>query len=182
MIAEDSFWVQGNLRCAARELRAAIERDSESVVDLVFSLMARIEELERQIGRDSSNSSLPPSRDSPAARAQRSKKPGSGRSQGGQPGHRGLHRPMVADPDVLVEHWPAACGACKAPVGADRRVGDGDAVCHQVSELVVTVQVTEHRRNRVRCECGQRTLAPLPAGVPARRLSGSSWNFETAIL
>ena len=74
---------------------------------------------------------------------------------------------MVADPDVVVEHWPAACGACQAPVGADERVGDGAAVCHQVSELVVTVKVTEHRRQRVRCGCGCRTLAPLPDGVPA---------------
>ena len=149
------------------DLRAAIERDPEAVVDLVFSLMARVEELERQIGRDSSNSSLPPSRDSPVARAKRPKKPGSGRSQGGQPGHPGRHRPMVADPDVVVEHWPAACGACQAPVRPDQRVGDGDAVCHQVSELVVTVRVTEHQRNRIRCGCGHRTLAPLPVGVPA---------------
>ena len=148
-------------------LRAAIEGDPEAVVDLVFSLMARVEELERQIGRDSSNSSLPPSRDSPAARAKRSKKPGSGRGQGGQRGHPGRHRPMVANPDVVVEHWPVACGACRAPVGVDQRIGDGDAVCHQVSELIVTVQVTEHRRNRVGCECGHRTLAPLPVGVPA---------------
>lgn len=37
----------------------------------------------------------------------------------------------------------------------------------QVSEVVVTVKVTEHRRQRVRCGCGCRTLAPLPDGVPA---------------
>ena len=129
--------------------------------------MARVEELERQLGRDSTNSSLPPSRDSPAARAKRSKKPGSGRGQGGQGGHRGRHRKMVADPDVVVEHWPAACGACQQPVVKRGRVADGAAVCHQVSELAVSVTVTEHRRMRVRCGCGQRTLAELPSGVAA---------------
>lgn len=40
-------------------------------------------------------------------------------------------------------------------------------MCHQVSELVVSVDVTEHRRQRVACACGHHTLAPLPAGVPA---------------
>lgn len=129
--------------------------------------MARVEELERQIGRDSTNSSLPPSRDSPAARAKRPKKHGSGRKQGGQPGHPGRQRPMVADPDEVLEHWPAVCGACREPVEGDQRVGVGDAVCHQVSELVVSVKVTEHRRQRVRCACGHHTLADLPAGVPA---------------
>jgi transposase len=148
------------------DLRAAIERDPEAVVDLVLSLMARVEELERQLGRDSTNSSLPPSRDSPASRVKRAKKPSSGRSQGGQPGHRGRNRPMVADPDRVQEHWPVACGACRAPVAGDR-VCDGEAVCHQVSELAVSVDVTEHRRMRVRCACGHRTLAELPAGVPA---------------
>lgn len=149
------------------ELRAAIERDPEAVVDLVLSLMARVEGLERQIGRDSSNSSLPPSRDSPAARAKRAKKPGTGRGRGGQPGHRGAHREMVADPDVVIEHWPQACDGCDGQIAAGDRVGDGLAVCHQVSELVVQVHVTEHRRQRVRCGCGHRTLAQLPAGVAA---------------
>jgi transposase len=43
----------------------------------------------------------------------------------------------------------------------------GDAVCHQVSDIVVRVDVTEHRRMRKRCACGCRTLADLPVGVPA---------------
>ena len=43
----------------------------------------------------------------------------------------------------------------------------GDPVAHQVSEIVTRVEVTEHRRMRVRCDCGACTLAELPAGVPA---------------
>jgi len=148
------------------ELRAAIERDPEAVVDLVLSLMARVEELERQIGRNSRNSSLPPLRDSPDARQTRPKKKGSGRSQGGQPGHRGQHRPMVADPDRVETYWPSQCGGCGALVGEDDRVADGDPVAHQVSDITVVVEVCEHRRMRTRCGCGHRTLAPLPAGVP----------------
>lgn len=133
----------------------------------VALLRAEVDELKRLLGRDSSNSSLPPSRDSPDARKKRPAKKRSGRRQGGQPGHPGKHRPMVADPDRTVEHWPSACAGCGEPIGDQDRVGDGDPVCHQVSEIVVRTEVTEHRRMRVRCGCGRCTLAELPAGVPA---------------
>jgi len=129
-------------------------------------LAARVEELERQAGRNSRNSSLPPSRDSPDARKARPKKR-SGRRQGGQPGHPGQSREMVADPDRRVEHWPLACGGCGEPISGEDRACDGDPVCHQISEIVVRTEVTEHQRMRVRCTCGTCTLAALPAGVPA---------------
>lgn len=77
------------------EVRAAIDRDPEAVVDLVMTLTAslaalraEVDELKRPLGRDSRNSSLPPSRDSPTSRAKRARKR-SGRRQGGQPEHRG---------------------------------------------------------------------------------------------
>ena len=132
----------------------------------VAALRVEVDELKRQLGRDSHNSSLPPSRDSPAARAKRPKK-GSGRKQGGQPGHPGRHRELLADPDRVIEHWPETCGGCGALIAAGDREAVGDAVCHQVSDIVVRVDVTEHRRMRKRCACGCRTLADLPVGVPA---------------
>ncbi|MGI8413757.1 MAG: DUF6444 domain-containing protein [Solirubrobacteraceae bacterium] len=80
-------------------------------------LEGEIEELKRLIGRSSNNSSLPPSRDSPQARGQRSgKKRSSGKKQGGQPGREGRHRQLVADPDRVIEHWPAACEGCGGPL------------------------------------------------------------------
>ena len=90
------------------EVRAAIDRDPEAIVELVMTLTAsvaalraEVDELKRQLGRDSRNSSLPPSRDSSAARAKRPRK-GSGRKQGGQPGHPGSHRELVAEPHLRV--------------------------------------------------------------------------------
>jgi ribosomal protein L7Ae-like RNA K-turn-binding protein len=115
---------------------------------------------------------LPPSRDSPAARAKRPKK-GSGRKQGGQPGHPGTHRELVADPDRVVEHWPETCGGCGAPIAVEDCEALGDAVCHQVSDIVVRVDVTEHRRMRTRCACGCLTLADLPVGVSAGAFGAS---------
>jgi hypothetical protein len=96
--------------------------------------MARGEELERQIGRSSRNSSLPSSRDSSEARKERPKKKGSGRGQGGQRGHPGQHRPMVADPDRVETYWPSECGGCGAAIGEADRIADGDPVAHQVRQ------------------------------------------------
>jgi transposase len=129
-------------------------------------LEAEIAELRRLIDRSSQNSSLPPSRDSPMAREQRPKKR-SGKKQGGQPGHKGSHRELVADPDRVIEHWPRSCQGCGAQLGQDETLV-GDPVAHQVSEIITRVEVTEHRRLRVRCDCGACTLASLPVGVPAR--------------
>jgi len=143
------------------------------VVAALLELSRRIEELERQMGRSSRNSSLPPSGDSPAQRKERPKKKGSGRSQGGQPGHRGQHRPMVANPNRVETYWPTQCGGCGAPIGEQDRVADGDPVCHQVSDIKVMVEVCEHRRMRARCECGHCTLAVLPVGVPEGAFAAS---------
>jgi hypothetical protein len=160
----------GLVWAAGREaVVALIEAQAARIDELVAghaALAGRVQELERQAGRSSRNSSLPPCRDSPDARKQRPKKQ-SERKQGGQPGHRGTHRKMVADPDRVVEHWPSACAGCGQAIVDSDRVCDGDPVAHQVSEIIVRVEVTEHRRMRVPCACGCRTLAELPAGVPA---------------
>ena len=129
-------------------------------------LEAEIAELRRLIDRSSKNSSLPPSRDSREVREERPKKRSSGKKQGGQPGHKGRHRKLVADPDRVVEHWPLSCRGCGGQLRQDETLA-GDPVAHQVSEIVTRVEVTEHRRMRVRCDCGACTLAGLPDGVPA---------------
>ena len=72
---------------ASREelLAAVAERDA-----VIAALLVRIEVLERRVGMDSSNSSMPPGSDGPAARARRAKQRKSKPSpnpRGGQPGH-----------------------------------------------------------------------------------------------
>lgn len=146
-------------RDAVRALFAAQARE-------IAALRAEIEELKRLMGRSSNNSSLPPSRDSREARERRSKKRSSGKKQGGQPGHPGQYREMTGDPDRVVEHRPAACKGRGGELAQSAPLV-GEPVCHQVSEILTRVEVTEHRRMRVRCDCGTCTLAALPAGVPA---------------
>ena len=82
-------------------------------------------ELERRLKRSSRNSSLPPSQDPPSA-APRPRQPGSGRKRGGQPGHEGRHRRLLAPEQVdeVVEHWPERCRSC-AHVFAEAGAGRG---------------------------------------------------------
>lgn len=144
------------------ELRA----QNAALLERVAVLMAEVDELRRQLGQDSSNSSRPPSSDPPQAPKRSARKP-SGRKPGGQPGHEGRHRPMVADPDQTLVHPPERCDGCGGDLADAERVGD--PVSHQVWELpAVVCTVIEHQRLRVRCACcGKVTLAGVPAGTPA---------------
>jgi transposase len=129
------------------------------------AVMVEVAELKRRLGQNSSNSSRPPSSDPPQA-PKRPARERSGRKPGGQPGHGGHHRAMVADPDQTIEHPPGRCDGC----GGDLSDGGpvGEPVCHQVWELPrVVCVVTEHQRQRRRCACcGKVTLGELATGTP----------------
>ena len=100
---------------------------------LIEALRVELEALRRQAGRDSSNSSQPPSTDGPTAKAKakagrrpvgRQAQPspdgqpsGAGpdrprRKQGGQPGHRGSGLAPVTIPDRREPVEPSCCGGC----------------------------------------------------------------------
>lgn len=132
------------------------------------SLAERVEELERRLKRDSSNSSLPPSHDPPWL-GKRGRSRGTGRKQGAQPGHVGHGRALFPAEQVteVVEHWPARCG-CGHVFGEGERDPAGEPARHQVAELPpLAVEISEHRLQRICCpDCGQTVRAELPPGVP----------------
>ena len=149
------------------DLLAIVARQSEEIAALTRTVekqAKRIEALEGRVGRDSSNSSKPPSSDSPYKRSPpRAPK---GRKQGGQPGHPGSTRHLLdaKDVDHFVPHWPETCSCgCTLP-----QVADGDPVRDQKWEIPpVKPVVTEHQYHAVVCpKCGTRTLATPPSDVP----------------
>ena len=142
---------------------------------LVESLRAEVAALRRQVGRDSTNSSLPPSKDGPASRAKAKaeakakakaraeQRSGAKRAQGGQKGHRGTGLARVAVPDRFEQLEPAACGGCGGDVG-----GALGAIASNVQVIDLpapTVSVTEYTVMRRTCGCGHVTVADLPPGV-----------------
>jgi len=144
----------------------------ESVTGAVGEVQQRIDELERQIDRDSTNSSNPPSSDAPKSRAERRRVAReaykrSMRKSGGQPGHEGKTRELVASGrvDKRVVYRPDCCGCGHEFDGSEQPVGD--PVVHQQYELaVICPLVFEHRRLRLRCPaCRRAVLARLSAGA-----------------
>ena len=90
-----------------REALALLSKDE--LIDLVLSLAARLDELERRLGLNSTNSGKPPSSDGlskPPAGKQKRRRTGSlreksGRKPGGQKGHEGETLRQVAEPDAI---------------------------------------------------------------------------------
>jgi transposase len=156
------------------EAEAIYDAGREAVVEVLLAmdrriqqLEARVEKLERQLARNSRNSSAPPSSDPPVSTPRRGKDP-SGRAQGAQPGHEGKGRPLLPAwaVDEVLEHWPDRC-ACGHVFADDQRTPVGEPVRFQVEELpVISVRVIEHRCQRVCCPgCGERARGKLPREV-----------------
>jgi transposase len=146
-----------------------LQAQVESLTARVVRQDERIAQLERRLNRSSRNSSQPPSVDPPGTPPRRGKD-SSGRRQGGQPGHEGKGRPLLPAwaVDQVVDHWPDRCD-CGHEFAEGEHAAVGDPVRHQVEELpAITVTVTEHRAQRVRCPgCGRRRRAQLPREVAA---------------
>lgn len=149
-------------------LIAALAENWVSVVQqqqqTIQALTERIEALENQLAKNSSNSGKPPSSDGYKKPAPRSLRQASGKSSGGQPGHQGHTLTMRVAPDVVQVHRVEQCPHCQyrladVPVeGCERR---------QVLDLPpVRVVVTEHQAESKTCpRCRQVCKAPFPAGV-----------------
>jgi len=145
----------------------------------VAMLMGKVADLEKLAGRNSSNSSKPPSTDSGRAKtarpenANRAARRARGRAQGKQRGAPGSTLSQVKDPDEVLTHRPVSCGACH------RRFDDDDVVVGETVRQVFDVPdprvvVTEHRAQRRRCRCGCTTTAEFPPGVSAPACYGPS--------
>jgi transposase len=149
------------------ELEAAVaERDARIAKreSLLAIALARIDELEARLKRNSKNSDTPPSADRPGAPKPPPNTKASGRKRGGQPGHPGSHRGSVV-PDSVVDHFPAACDHCQSALTP---ADTSDPLRHQVTELPpICIEVVEHRLHRLACpDCGKHSRASLPVGIP----------------
>jgi transposase len=148
-------------------VREALTR-LEAVAALVPVLEERVRELEVRLKLNSTNSSLPPSSDSSGVK--RTPKKPSGKKRGGQKGHRGHHRQLIAAErvDEVVEHRPERCGGCGHSLSEAQEAKA--AWVHQVVDLPpIRAWVTEHRMRCLRCtQCGKLTRARLAAELEGK--------------
>jgi transposase len=132
---------------------------------LVQSFERRIADLEERLGKNSTNSSRPPSTDPPSVK-RRPPAPASGKKRGGQPGHHRKTRPLVPPEQVrqVIDCKPPQCRWCHQVLQGD----DPQPIRHQVAEVPpVRPTVDEYRLHRLTCpRCRTSTCATLPPGVP----------------
>ena len=132
------------------------------------TLKAELAELRARLDQNSANSSRPPSTDPPWTPKPHRYRP-SGRKRGGQKGHPGHQRSTVPAAALTSrqEYVPEQCAHCHAALPADTPL-EARVWVHQVYELPeIRPEIAEHVRRACRClQCGKRTWAPLPPGVP----------------
>ena len=153
---------------AVAEEIAHLRAENATLQQTVATLTARIAELERQLGLNSGNSGQPPSSDglkkpprTVSLRESSDKKPG------GQPGHPGDTLRQVAEPDVILDHYPNSCPNCGSTLTRDMATAYSARQVFDLPEPQPLV-VTEHRAYTCRCgQCGEATRAVFPEGVTA---------------
>jgi transposase len=153
------------------EENARLRAENAALQETIAVLLARVAELERRLGLNSSNSGKPPSSDGlhkprrePRTRSLRER---SGKPPGGQTGHKGETLRQVDAPSHTVEHYPEACPACGSALRGAMSTGYG---ARQVFDLPEPrpLSVTEHRAHTCRCgHCGRLTRADFPDEVTA---------------
>jgi transposase len=135
----------------------------QKLIAVVEAQDARIKELEARLGKNSSNSSKPPSSDG-LSKAPKSLRKRSGKKVGGQAGHKGETLRQVTQPDeTIILEVPTHCMACgqrleveEARIVETRQVFDIPSSLHTV---------TAHCAQEVRCSCGHKNRSDYPDNV-----------------
>lgn len=139
---------------------ALAERDR-----VIAELIAKVAELEARVGKNSQNSSKPPSSDAFVKPPPRSLRRPSGRRPGKQDGEPGFRLQPREVPDEVVVHVPGACGSCGADLHQAPVVGEQ---ARQVFDLPgIALVAIEHRAQQRECRCGTVTTAAFPAEAVA---------------
>ncbi len=154
-------------RCSEPQKDDATDQAAEEIA----LLRQALDEANRRLKQNSSNSSKPPSSDGlakkPAADRNRSLREKSGMKPGGQAGHQGHTCQPRTDPDQIVNHSPKTCRHCGS------KLVDDDLTRNHSSRQIIDlkdgkVHVIEHRAFEEHCPCCKGiTRAPYPESVRA---------------
>jgi len=162
------------LEAEIARLRAIVEAQAEQLRNdaaLIAELRSRLDELQAIISRDSSDSSLPPSRDRTDRRARRAaeakarrearkalgreaRKPG---KQKGTPGAT-ISRREPTQPPVI--HDPEVCESCGASLAGAPVVAEATRQVLEIPEPAL--EVIDHVAVTRQCSCGCRTRGQFP--------------------
>jgi transposase len=155
------------LKTAYSALQERVKQQEERIEELSLQLLKerlRNLELEKRLGKDSHNSSKPPSSDGYKRQQKRREK--SKKSSGGQSGHSGHQLAQVETPDEVVEHRATHCQRCQSFLPQTGGVVKERRQLHELPPL--HLRVTEHQQVEQICSgCGACTTGDFPTGVEA---------------
>jgi len=145
----------------------------EEMIALIQRLFEEVRRLEAEVERlkqpppTSHNSSQPPARDWKADPSQRQRR----KKVGAKVGHAKAERPLVDNPEKVIEVWVETCAACGTGL---RDQAPERVIRRQVTELPqIKPVVIETRQYTVRCPgCQRLQQGPLPEGLEASRRFG----------
>jgi transposase len=158
------------------EICAAFEKGQAAMLDLFHDVAVQVvelaqqlakqsellQELQARVGKNSRNSSQPPSSDGygKGKRTTSLRKSGD-KPNGGQPGHEGQRLLAAADPDRVETHEVLSCRHCQASLDEIEAMGYEE---RQVFDIpAIRIEVTAHRAEIKVCPaCGQTTKGAFP--------------------
>lgn len=147
---------------------AAKDARIDALLVQVGELTAQVQALVLKLGKDSANSSKPPSSDGPGRRPRGgSSRKASSRKPGKQPGTPGTALRLVDDPDERIPiPAPVAC-RCGTWLAEEPVIGVRRRQVHDLPEIPAPV-VTEYRAEIKCCpDCQTETAGVFPTGVNA---------------
>lgn len=115
-----------------------------------------IAKLRERLGLNSTNSSLPPSRD--LYKQKKEQRPKSPNNPGGQPGHQ-VHQYQAMQPTEVIDLRPVRCSC-----GYEVEISDHFSREQRIEIPPIKPEVREYRRWHGRCtKCGKKVVASLPS-------------------
>ena len=140
--------------------------DKSEIIQILLAIIeeqsTEIAELKARLNQNSTNSSMPPSSDV-FTKPQSLRKP-SGKTAGGQKGHKGKGFKLTQPPDLIVPHHPISCTSCvhAGACMATRHVSD-----HRYEvDIEIKPQITEHQKVFVKCPLADEIITGnFPVGI-----------------
>lgn len=147
------------------ELIKIIVDQQQTLLDLsqtIMELKKEIEEFKHPVRKDSTNSSIPTSKEQvPRTRSQRKK---SGKKAGGQPGHVGHQRERHPHPDKTVMVQASHCSNCGSSLALV--AGTLGQIAQHVDIAPITPLIIEYQQVIKVCACGHCNCPALPIWGP----------------
>lgn len=150
--------------------------ENQRLKEEIENLKARLHKYENP--KNSRNSSLPPSKDENRLTKTKSLREQTGRSPGGQKGHKGSTLKMVDKPDYIEEHHPEYCNCCGRSLEG---INSEFVEKRQIADIPeIVIKITEHLIYKKKCECGHETISQFNKGMKNRITYGCNIESLTA--